>query len=51
MRASRYSEPSPQASRYSEPSPQASRVARWTKSITDVLTVLLLVIAAKTAIA
>src|ERR1700691_1405756 len=39
------------ASRYSEPSPQASRVARWTKSITDVLTVLLLVIAAKTGIA
>ena len=38
-------------SRYSEPSPQASRVARWAKSITDVLTVLLVVIAAKTAIA
>src|SRR5580704_6319462 len=38
-------------SRYSEPLPQASRVARWTKSITDVLTVLLVVLAAKTAIA
>jgi signal peptidase I len=37
--------------RYSEPSPVASRAARWTKSITDVLTVLLIVIAAKTAIA
>ncbi|MGA8615137.1 MAG: signal peptidase I [Xanthobacteraceae bacterium] len=38
-------------SRYSQPSAEPSRVARWTKSIADVLTVLLVVIAAKTAIA
>src|SRR6202167_4619370 len=39
------------ASRYSAPSPETSRLPRWTKSITDLLTVLLVVIAAKTAIA
>jgi signal peptidase I len=38
-------------SRHSARSPETSRVARWTKSITDVLTVLLVVLAAKTAIA
>jgi len=38
-------------SRYSAPSPETSRLPRWTKSITDLLTVLLVVIAAKTAIA
>jgi signal peptidase I len=38
-------------SRYSQPPAETSRVARWTKSIADVLTVLLVVIAAKTAIA
>jgi signal peptidase I len=38
-------------SRYNAPSADTSRVARWTKSITDVLTVLLVVLAAKTAIA
>jgi signal peptidase I len=37
--------------RYSELSPMGSRAARWTKSVTDVLTVLLIVVAAKTAIA
>src|ERR1700689_2223681 len=38
-------------SRYSQPPAETSRGARWTKSIADVLTVLLVVIAAKTAIA
>jgi signal peptidase I len=38
-------------SRYSAPSPETSRLARWAKSVTDLLTVLLVVVAAKTAIA
>jgi signal peptidase I len=37
--------------RHSEPSAGAPRLAYWTKSIADVLTIVLLVIAAKTAIA
>jgi signal peptidase I len=37
--------------RYSEPSAGVSRLARWTKSVADVLTIVLVVIAAKTAIA
>src|ERR1700683_5484827 len=37
--------------RYGEPSTGTSRLARWTKSVTDVLTIVLVVIAAKTAIA